>query len=50
MIKLKNINKQYVVKSAMIDALDDINLTIEPGEIFGILGKSGAGKVRYSEH
>lgn len=41
MIELKHINKSY---DGHITALEDINLTIEDGEIFGIIGQSGAGK------
>lgn len=41
MIELKHINKSY---DGHITALSDVNLTIEDGEIFGIIGQSGAGK------
>lgn len=41
MIQLKQVSKQY---SKNTIALDDINLTIQPSEIFGIIGRSGAGK------
>ena len=44
MIEIKNLGKVYESKSGNIVALDDINLTIEDGEIFGIIGLSGAGK------
>jgi D-methionine transport system ATP-binding protein len=44
MIKLVNIAKIYNSLVAPIYALRDINLTICPGEIFGIVGQSGAGK------
>ena len=40
MIELKHINKIY----GHFKALDDINLSIEDGDIFGIIGQSGAGK------
>lgn len=44
MIQLKNMNKSYRVKDKDIPALYDINLTVDKGEIFGIIGHSGAGK------
>lgn len=44
MIELKNLFKVFKTKSGDITALRDINLTINDGEIFGIIGLSGAGK------
>lgn len=44
MIELKNLGKVYKTAEKNIVALDDINLTINDGEIFGIIGLSGAGK------
>ena len=44
MIELKNLSKTYSSASGSVEALRDINLTIEDGEIFGIIGLSGAGK------
>ncbi len=41
MIQLKQITKHYLKNKL---ALDNINLTINAGEIFGIIGRSGAGK------
>lgn len=43
-IQLININKSYLSQSREIVALRDINLTVQPGDIFGVIGKSGAGK------
>jgi D-methionine transport system ATP-binding protein len=43
-ICLEHVSKQYSVKGASVPALTDIQLTIQPGEIFGIIGHSGAGK------
>ena len=45
MIKLTNINKVYETKQGTIKAVDNVNLTIDNGDIFGIIGYSGAGKV-----
>ncbi len=44
MIELRNLGKTYRTKNGEITALRDINLTIQDGEIFGIIGLSGAGK------
>ena len=42
MIKIEHLNKTY--KSNKVKALDDINIEIEKGDIYGIVGLSGAGK------
>ncbi len=45
MIQIENLNKTYeVTNNETHVALRDINLTIEDGSIFGIIGQSGAGK------
>jgi D-methionine transport system ATP-binding protein len=44
MIILRNLYKNYTTPNGTIPALHDINLDIKAGEIFGIIGKSGAGK------
>ena len=44
MIELKDIEKTYEGPDGDVVALKGINLTIESGEIYGIIGLSGAGK------
>ena len=44
MITLNNVSKIYNTKEGTVQALKDVNLTIEKGDIFGIIGMSGAGK------
>ncbi len=44
MIEIRNLSKTYPSANGGITALKDINLTINDGEVFGIIGLSGAGK------
>ena len=44
MITLQNISKTFETAAGKVSALDDVSLTIETGEVFGIIGESGAGK------
>ena len=44
MIELRNLNKTFHTQDGALTALDDINLTVQDGKIFGIIGLSGAGK------
>lgn len=43
-VEFKNVNKMYTMGEVKIDALRDVNLNIEKGEICVIVGPSGAGK------
>ncbi len=40
MLQIRNLTKTYGTKKAV----DDISLTIQPGEIYGFIGHNGAGK------
>jgi ABC-2 type transport system ATP-binding protein len=42
MIELRNVSKSY--NKGQVKAVDDLTLTVRPGEIFGFLGPNGAGK------
>ena len=44
MIELKDIKKVFQTKEGKLTAVDQVNLSIEDGEIYGIVGYSGAGK------
>ena len=44
MIELKNLSKQFETADGSVDALRHINLTVQDGDIYGIIGMSGAGK------
>ncbi|WP_342427828.1 ATP-binding cassette domain-containing protein [Paenibacillus sp. FSL L8-0158] len=44
MIELRNVSKTYVRKGLSIEALKNINIKVDKGDIFGFIGFSGAGK------
>ena len=43
-IEIQNLSKTFGVGEGQVAALDDVSLSVEKGEIFGIIGLSGAGK------
>ncbi|MDK9719323.1 MAG: ABC transporter ATP-binding protein [Trichlorobacter sp.] len=44
MIRITNLVKQYPTRHGQVTVLDHVNLTIQPGEKVGILGRNGSGK------
>ncbi|MBT9444020.1 MAG: ATP-binding cassette domain-containing protein, partial [Acidovorax sp.] len=44
MIDLRGVTQTYQGPQGPVEALRGIDLSIQPGEVFGIIGKSGAGK------
>jgi D-methionine transport system ATP-binding protein len=44
LIELKNVSKTFETGVGSVQALKDINLSIEQSDIYGIIGMSGAGK------
>lgn len=44
MIEVRNVKKTYAGSSTTVEALKGVSLTVNAGEIVGIIGKSGAGK------
>lgn len=44
MIELENISKVFGTGEGQVHAISDVSLSIDKGEIFGIIGFSGAGK------
>lgn len=50
MIEIKNISKVYETKEGSFQALDGVSLTINDGDVFGIIGSSGAGKSTLVRH
>ncbi len=43
-IELKNISKSYTMGQETVHALQDVNVTIQPGEFVAVMGPSGSGK------
>lgn len=43
-IEIKNARKHYGEGDALVKALDDINLSLDEGKVYIILGPSGSGK------
>ena len=44
MIIFENIKKTYIKNKQQVHALNDINLSVDTGDIYGLIGWSGAGK------
>ncbi|WP_342515139.1 methionine ABC transporter ATP-binding protein [Sporosarcina sp. FSL K6-1522] len=44
MIQIQNVSKVYKTKERLVKGVDDVSLDIATGEVFGIVGYSGAGK------
>ncbi|TGB02217.1 methionine ABC transporter ATP-binding protein [Halobacillus salinus] len=44
MISIKDLSKVFQTKDQEVRAVDDLSLEIKKGEIFGVIGYSGAGK------
>ena len=44
MIEVRNVSKIYETKNKSVIGVDNVTLTIHKGDIFGIVGYSGAGK------
>src|SRR5574344_2125682 len=43
-IELKNIYKTFTTEKGILNAVEDASISVQRGEIFGIIGFSGAGK------
>ena len=43
-IVIEHLSKVFTTKDGSVEALRDVNISIDKGDIFGIIGMSGAGK------
>lgn len=44
MIEIKNLSKSFQTADGTVEALKNVSLTVNDGDIYGIIGMSGAGK------
>ena len=49
-IKIENLSYAYGSKNLKVKALDNVSLTIEEGEFFGVIGQTGSGKSTFVQH
>lgn len=43
-IRIEGLSKRYGEGDAIVDALKDVNMSVAPGEVVGLIGPSGSGK------
>ncbi|MDT8283776.1 MAG: ABC transporter ATP-binding protein [Gammaproteobacteria bacterium] len=43
-IRIEGLSKRYGEGDTAVDALKDVNMQVEPGEVVGLIGPSGSGK------
>jgi peptide/nickel transport system ATP-binding protein len=44
LLRVENLRVELPNRSGVLTAIDDVSMTIEPGEVLGVVGESGAGK------
>ncbi len=43
-LRLENVSKTYQAKNGEIEAIKDVNFSVNEGEFIGVIGPSGCGK------
>ena len=44
LLQVKHLRKQYKQKENIVQAVDDVDISLQAGEILGVVGESGCGK------
>ena len=44
LLQVQNLKKQYKQKENIVQAVDDVDISLQAGEILGVVGESGCGK------
>ena len=44
LLEIRNLKTSFITDDGRVQAVDDVSLTIKPGEVVGLVGESGCGK------
>src|ERR1700677_3689200 len=44
LLRIENLRVELAGRRGTLTAIDDVSLAVEPGEVLGVVGESGAGK------
>ena len=47
LLRIEDLHLEFETQQGRLKALNGVSLALEPGEIFGVVGETGCGKVCY---